>query len=146
MPRPQKPQALYVSNGWYLEIPGLISPHFETLEGLSKKTGTVDIVDAGTNIKYKFNSQIIDFGEITLTRTLDGSSDDIVFKQLVDSSIDLGIKYVGVLVKMHFGREVYRIAFEGLAFKEYNFPTFDVNAEEKQTISVPATVDVWIQV
>jgi len=73
MGKPKKPTALYVVNGWYIELPGLVSPHFERLSGLSKKTGTVEIVDAGTNIKYKFNGQIIDFGTITLERTMDGS-------------------------------------------------------------------------
>lgn len=146
MPYPQKPQGLYVVNGWYLELPGLVSPHFETLEGLSKKTGTVDIVDAGTNIRYKFNGQIIDFGQITLTRTMDGTIDDISMRTLVEASIRQGVKYAGALVKMHFGNEVYRILFDGLGFKEENYPTFDINAEEKQQISYVATVDSWIMV
>lgn len=129
-----------------MELPGLVSPHFETLEGLSLKTGIVDIVDAGTNIKYKFNDQIIDFGQITLSRTADGSSDDAAFEQLVQAGIRTGVTYVGALVKLHFGVEVYRIFMNGIGFKEFNWPTFDVNSGEKLRQSVVATVQEWVKV
>lgn len=142
--KPQKPIGVFVTNGWYLELPGLVSPQFETLSGLSKKTGTVEVVDAGTNVKYKFSSQIVDFGEITLTRPYDGSSDDILMRAMANSSITEGVKYAGVLVKQNFGVEVYRIAFEGLRFVEENYPDFNKEAEEKQAISYACTVDSWL--
>ncbi|MCE7766847.1 hypothetical protein GQL56_29930, partial [Pseudomonas putida] len=72
MPKPQRPNDLYVNNGWYLEIPGLVSPHFETLEGVQKAANKVSIVDAGSNKKYQFGTQIIDFGEMSLSRTYQG--------------------------------------------------------------------------
>jgi len=144
MPKPQKPTNVFVTNGWYMELPGLVSPQFESLSGLSKKTGTVEVVDAGTNVKYKFSSQIVDFGTITLVRPYDGSSDDVLMRALVNASITEGIKYAGVLVKRHFGNEVYRIAFEGLMFTEETYPDFNTGAEEKQNISYVANVDSWI--
>jgi hypothetical protein len=143
---PQKPKALYVANGWYLELPGLISPHFETFTGLGKRTGTVTIVDAGTNITYKFSSQIKDYGTIGLTRTMNGSSDDNAMDLLVNNSIENGTKYVGTLVKRHFSRIVFAIAFEGLAFTEYNWPDFNISSEDKLTMTYSATVDTWLKV
>ena len=47
--KPQKPQDVYVANGWYLNIPvpGIMSDAiFETLEGMQKQSGTVETVDA----------------------------------------------------------------------------------------------------
>jgi hypothetical protein len=146
MGAPQRPKALYVTNGWYLELPGLVSPHFETLSGLKKSTGVVEIVDAGTNIKYKFHSQIIDFGAITLTRTFDGSPDDLAMRVLVDSSIAAGLQFDGVLVKKHFGQIVFSIGFSGLGFTSANYPTFDINAEEKFTVELEAFVTIWLHV
>lgn len=143
MPVPQRPTALFVVNGWYLELPGLVSPHFQTLSGLSKKTGRTEIVDAGTNIKFKFNDQIIDFGEITLARTMDGSSDDPVFRALVDASIHFGIKHAGVLIKRHHGVPVFSIAFDGLKFETYEHPEYDVNSGNQLSIRTLASVDIW---
>lgn len=145
MPRPQRPSDLFVTNGWYLELPGLISPHFETLSGLSKKTGKVEIVDAGSNIRYKFSGQITDFGAITLGRTYDGSSDDSVFRALVEAG-RRGTKIAGVLVNLHHGTEVFRIAFQGLLFLAETYPDFDINTEEKLKITYNAEVDQWILV
>ena len=79
MGKPQKPQDVYVVNGWYLNIPvpGIMSDGlFETLEGMQKSSGTVDVVDAGTNRKYKFTDQLVDYGEMTLTRPYNGSAAD----------------------------------------------------------------------
>lgn len=144
MPLPQKPTALYVTNGWYLELPGLVSPKFETLSGLKKSTGQVEIVDAGTNIKYKFSGQILDFGQITLSRTMDGSTDDIAMQFLVQNAMSSGLKIAGVLVKRHFNNIVFSIAFDGLLFIDETYPDFDINAEEKLMVQYTATVDTWL--
>lgn len=143
---PQKPNDLYVVNGWYLELPGLVSPHFETLDGLQKVTGTVDIVDAGTNIKYKFPSQIIDYGDLTLTRTMKGDADDKALQALVNECIENGLKVSGVLVKLHHTKEVFRLAFVGFRFVGMTYPSWDVNGEEKFLVSYTATVDYWLNV
>lgn len=145
MARPQKPNAAFVTNGWYFELPGLVSPHFEQISGISKKTGNVQIVDAGSNIKYNFSSQILDFGQISLSRTRDGSSDDRVMAGLVEASIATGAKFAGVMVKLHFGKEVYRIAFTGLKFMEENRPEYNTSSEEKELVQYTATVDTWIE-
>ena len=59
-----KPTDYLVTNGWELQLPnipgvpatsGLL---FKTLDGLQKMTNNVELVDSGTNVKYKFVSQI----------------------------------------------------------------------------------------
>jgi hypothetical protein len=146
MPKPQKPKAAYAVNGWYLEIPGLISPRFETLSGLKKSTGSIEVVDAGSNVKYKFASQIIDFGTISLTRNMDGSVDDINIDALSEASISSGLKFAGVLVKLHFGKPVFSIGFEGLRFTEDSFNDFNIESEEKMVRTYQMTVDTWLRI
>lgn len=146
MATPQKPQDLYVVNGWYLNIPipGILSNAiFETLEGLGKTSGNVDIVDAGTNRKYKFSTQITEYTDMTLTRTYQGNAVDRALEALVTTMIENGVKLPVTAVKMHNGQEVLTYVFEGFRFNSANYPTFDVNGEEKFTVSYGATCDAW---
>lgn len=146
MPRPTPPKDLYVANGWYLELPGLTSPHFETLEGVGRESDDVEIVDAGTNKKHKFGTQIIDFTEMTLTRTRQGTEDDALLLAMVRECIERGLKVPCVAVKLHKQVEVFRIVFDGFRFKKHNMPTFDVNSTEKFLETFGATCDGWDEV
>lgn len=146
MARPQKPQDVYVVNGWYLNIPvaGIMSDGlFETLEGMQKSSGTVEVVDAGTNRKYKFTDQLVDYGEMTLTRPYNGSAADRAMEILVNTMIENGIKLPVTAVKMHQGKEVMTIVFEGFAFNAANYPTFDTGGSDKFTVSYTAHCDGW---
>ena len=144
--KPQKPQDVYVANGWYLNIPvpGIMSDAiFETLEGMQKQSGTVETVDAGTNRKYKFSTQLTDYGEMTLTRSYQGNVTDRALEILVNQMIENGLKLPVQAVKMHNGKEVFTIVFEGFRFLSANYPTFDIASEEKFTVSYRATCDGW---
>ena len=144
--KPQKPQEVYVANGWYLNIPvpGIMSDAiFETLEGMQKQSGTVETVDAGTNRKYKFSTQLTDYGEMTLTRSYQGNATDRALEVLVNQMIENGLKLPVQAVKMHNGKEVFTIVFEGFRFLSANYPTFDIASEEKFTVSYGATCDGW---
>lgn len=144
--KPQKPQDLYVVNGWYLTIPvaGIMSDGiFETLEGMQVQSGSVEIVDAGTNKKYRFSDQITDYGEMTLTRTYQGNAADRALEVLVRTMIDNGLKLPVTAVKMHNGQEVFTVVFEGFRFNSTTFPTWDVNGTDKFTVSYGATCDGW---
>ena len=144
--KPQKPQYVYVANGWYLNIPvpGIMSDAiFETLEGMQKQSGTVETVDAGTNRKYKFSTQLTDYGEMTLTRSYQGNATDRALEVLVNQMIENGLKLPVQAVKMHNGKEVFTIVFEGFRFLSANYPTFDIASEEKFTVSYGATCDGW---
>lgn len=144
--KPQKPQDIYVANGWYLNIPvpGIMSDAiFETLEGMQKQSGTVETVDAGTNRKYKFSTQLTDYGEMTLTRSYQGNATDRALEVLVNQMIENGLKLPVQAVKMHNGKEVFTIVFEGFRFLSANYPTFNIASEEKFTVSYGATCDGW---
>lgn len=146
MAKPQKPQDIYVVNGWYLNIPvpGILSDGlFETLEGMAKSSGVVEVVDAGTNKKYKFTDQLTDYGEMTLTRPYNGSAADRAMEVLVNTMIENGLKLPVTAVKMHQGKEVLTIIFEGFAFSAANYPTFDVAGADKFTVSYTAHCDGW---
>ena len=146
MAKPQKPQDVYVTNGWYLNIPvpGIMADGlFETLEGMSQSSGVVEVVDAGTNRKYKFTDQLTDYGEMTLTRPYNGSTADRAMEVLVTTMIENGIKVPVSAVKMHQGKEVFTILFEGFSFSAANYPTFDVAGTEKFIVSYTAHCDGW---
>lgn len=146
MARPQKPQDVYVNNGWYLNIPieGIQSDGlFETLSGMGMQSGVVEVVDAGTNIKYKFSDQMVDFTNMTLTRSYNGSAADRAMETLVKTMIQTGLKLPVTAVKMHHGKEVLTIVFEGFSFSEANYPDFDVAGTDKFTVSYAAHCDGW---
>ena len=146
MAKPQKPQDVYVANGWYLNIPvaGINSDGlFETLEGMGKSSGVVEVVDAGTNKKYKFTDQLTDYSEMTLTRPYNGSAADRAMEVLVNTMIENGLKLPVTAVKMHHGKEVLTIIFEGFSISAANYPTFDVGSSEKFTVSYTAHCDDW---
>lgn len=145
MPFPQRPTDLFVTNGWYIDLPGLVSPHFETLEGLQKVSNSVEIVDAGTNRKYKFPTQILDHGEMTLTRTEQGTPDDLVLKTLADSMISQGIKVNATVYKLHHQQIQFTVLLEGFRIAGYTYPSFDVNGEDKFIISYTCTCDGWVR-
>jgi len=140
-----KPVDALTANHFHFEVPGLISPHFHKLEGISKKSGEVFIVDGSTNIKHKFSSQLKDFGDITLTRTLDGSVDDISMRALVDSCLNEGFRFDGNLVKQHNGQEAFRVLFLGLRIKEVQYPSLDTASEERFDIKYVCSVSEWIE-
>lgn len=146
MAKPQKPQDVYVANGWYLNIPvaGINSDGlFETLEGMGKSSGVVEVVDAGTNKKYKFTDQLTGYSEMTLTRPYNGSAADRAMEVLVNTMIENGLKLPVTAVKMHQGKEVFTIIFEGFAISAANYPTMDVGSSDKFTVSYTAHCDGW---
>ena len=110
---------------------------------MQKQSGTVETVDAGTNRKYKFSTQLTDYGEMTLTRSYQGNVTDRALEILVNQMIENGLKLPVQAVKMHNGKEVFTIVFEGFRFLSANYPTFDISSEEKFTVSYGATCDGW---
>lgn len=146
MAKPQRPQDVYVTNGWYLTIPmaGIQSDGlFETLEGVGKSSGVVEVVDAGTNRKYKFTDQLTDFSEMTLTRPYNGSTADSAMEALVTTMIETGLKLPVTATKLHHGQPVFTIAFEGFHISAVSYPSFDVAGQDKFTVSYTAHCDGW---
>ena len=95
MAKPQKPQDAFVANGWYLNLPvaGILSNGlFETLEGMGKSSGNVEMVDAGSNHVYNLTDQLTRYDEMTLTRTYQGNAADRAMEALVSTMIETGMK------------------------------------------------------
>lgn len=142
----QKPQDAYVVNGWYLNlpVPGILSEGlFETLEGMGKSSGNVEMVDAGSNHVYNFTDQLTRYDEMTLTRTYQGNATDRAMEALVSTMIETGLKLPATAVKMHHGQEVFTIVFEGFRFTAVKMPTLDVAGSDKFTVSYTAMCDGW---
>ena len=141
-----KPQDAYVVNGWYLNlpVPGILSEGlFETLEGMGKSSGNVEMVDAGSNHVYNFTDQLTRYDEMTLTRTYQGNATDRAMEALVSTMIETGLKLPATAVKMHHGQEVFTIVFEGFRFTAVKMPTLDVAGSDKFTVSYTAMCDGW---
>jgi hypothetical protein len=146
MARMQKPQDALVVNGWYLNlpVPGILSEGlFETLEGMGKSSGNVEMVDAGSNHVYNFTDQLTRYDEMTLTRTYQGNATDRAMEALVSTMIETGLKLPATAVKMHHGQEVFAIVFEGFRFTAVKMPTLDVAGSDKFTVSYTAMCDGW---
>jgi len=143
---PLKPTDQLTANHWYFEIPGLISPLFHSLEGIEQKSGEVSIVDGATNIKHKFSSQLKEYSDVTLTRTMDGSIDDQTMRVLVNKCMNEGLRFDGNLVKLHNGREVFRILFLGCRIKNYAHPSLKTDGEEKYDNKYTLSVSEWVEI
>ena len=143
---PLRPTDLYTNNHWYFEIPGLISPHFHTLEGIEQKSGEVFIVDGSTNIKHRFSSQLKEYNDIVLTRGMDGSVDDATMRVLVQKCMNEGFRFDGNLVKMHNGQEVFRILFLGCRIKNYAHPSLKTDGEERYDNKYTLSVSEWVEI
>jgi hypothetical protein len=132
-------------NGWTLSLPGLVAPAFHKLQGMSKKTGVMTTVDAGTNQQLNFSDGIEECGQVTMIRTRDGSADDKTFAGFFDDTL-AGKKVNGVLTQHRHGKQVLSIAFTGMIFPEYSLTDFDTNAKgdsAKSDQKIQAHVDHW---
>lgn len=143
-----RPIDLFVVNGWYLQgLPGLVEPHFETLESVAKGNGDVTIVDAGTNKTTTFSDQIITFDEFSLTRTHQGTADDQALDLLVESCIQFSTIYPLVrAIKKHKLKNVLEIAFINFRFKKKSEPNWDVNGTDKFTKTFACTCQDWYEI
>lgn len=143
---PTRPNDLFTSNHFYLEIPGLVSPQFHTVEGIGVESGEVTLVDGYTNIQHKFSSQLKKAKDVTLTRSKDGSVDDLALKALTKKCLDEGFRFDCHLVKRHNGNEVFRILLLGCRIKTVDYPTHQTDAEErydmKYMLSVTEVVEL----
>lgn len=142
MPPPVQRDIIPV-NGWIIEIDGLSAPHFHKLAGLSKKTGTLEVVDGGTNRKYFFSDGVQEHGSLTFTRTRDKSPDDAAFIAFQNEYWATGAKLDGQLIQFRFGTEILRINFQGLGFNEMALTDFDTMGSDKSDIIGNATCDWW---
>lgn len=146
MGKPNAPTNLFTANNWYFELQGLVSPHFQTLEGISLTSGEISVVDGATNIRHKFSNQLKDFGDIILTRGYDGSVDDDFMRALQAVSMNSCQRFDGNLVKLHCGKEVFRILFLGMRIKSVEHPSLGTSSEEAYNVKYTCSVSEWVEV
>ena len=140
------PSDLIPVNGWTMELPGLSSPQFHKLQGLSKKTGVMTVIDGGTNRAFNFSDGILECGPITFTRTRDGSSDDKAFAQFIADAIKSGKKVNGTFVQYRHGKQSLKILFTGMLMNDYKLSDFDTASKgdgAKSDQTYVAQVDNW---
>jgi len=139
---------LYPVNGWLMELPGLTSPAFHKLQGLSKKTGLMTTVDGGTNVQLSFSDGIVEHGPVTLVRTRDGSANDNAFAAFFAEAVK-GKKLNGVMTQKRNGVQIMKIMFTGCLFNEYSLTDFDTNGKgdsAKSDQKAVAQVEGWEEV
>jgi len=140
------PNDLIPVNGWVMELPGLTSPQFHKLQGLSKKTGVMTTIDGGTNRQFSFSDGILECGPITIVRTRDGSADDKAFAAYVADVVASGKKINGTFVQFRHGKQVLKVLFTGLLMNDYKLSDFDTLSKgdgSKSDQTYVAQVDNW---
>jgi len=134
----------YRTNEFVVEIEGIESPGIQHVTGLDE--GTVDAIeqpDGGSNTKHKISSGLIHYDDLTLERNMDGTQADDAFRAWFTEMFKLDgtgtgsqLRRNGSVVKLQFGKEVMRFAFEGAWIKSSKFSDLNAGSSElmKQTI------------
>ena len=147
----------YRGNEFVVEIGVKESPSITKVSGLSLgETDTIDFHEGGTNVIHKVSSGIVKFQPLTIERYVDGSPDDAAFKSYFESMFKLGgasqggstVRQDGAIVKKHFGKEVFRLAFYGAWVKSAHFSDLEAgsNTLMKQTVVLEHDGMEWIPV
>jgi phage tail-like protein len=132
------------TNEFVVEIEGIESPGIQHVTGLDEGTiDTIDQFDGGSNIKHKVSSGLIAYDDLTLERNMDGTQADEAFRTWFGEMFKIDgtgtgsqLRRNGSVVKMQFGKEVMRFAFEGAWIKSSKFSDLNAGSSElmKQTI------------
>jgi len=139
----------YRTHEFYLDIDLIPSPGITKVSGLTD--GEVDAIeqpDGGSPFVHKIPSTIIKYGDITLERHMDGTDTDAKFKEWFQtmflangSGTAATIRKNGSIVKLQFGQEVMRFAFEGAWIKSSKFADFDAKSDGLLTQTVVLAVE-----
>lgn len=128
------------NNHFVLEIEGISSPAIDEVTGISLgEAGTVEIVDAGTNLVEKISSGIVRFQPLTLMKIADGTQADRDWLAWFTLTFDLNnptanlgsqSRKNGAIIKKEYGVEVARFAFVGGWIKSFTAPDLASGNEE----------------
>ena len=134
----------YRTNEFFVVIDNIPSPGITKVTGLSEgDVDHIDQADGGSNITHKISSGIIKFDDLTLERNMDGTKADEDFKDWFQEMFKMDgkgtgsqLRKNGSVVKLQFGEEVLRFAFEGAWMKSSKFTDLDAATSDlmKQTI------------
>jgi phage tail-like protein len=136
----------YRTNEFIVEIEGIESPGITRVSGLGEgNVESIDQPDGGSNITHKISSGLITFDELTLERNMDGTRADEDFRlwftemfKLDGTGVGSQLRRNGSVVKLQFGQEVMRFAFEGAWIKSSKFSDLDAGSSElmKHTLTI----------
>lgn len=134
----------YRTNEFVVEIEGIESPGITSVNGLGEgDVESIDQADGGSNVTHKISSGLITYDDLTLERNMDGTQADEDFRawfsemfKLDGTGVGSQLRRNGSIVKLQFGEEVLRFAFEGAWIKSSKFSNLDAGSSElmKQTI------------
>jgi len=131
-------------NGWVMELPGMVNPHITKLQGLNRKTGSIEVIDGGSNRKFFFSDGVLEHGPLTIMRTRDGTDEDIKFSAFFDAARKKGTKIDGTLLQFRHCNQVMKIKFTGLLLNEESLTDFDVDGgTTKSEMTIIAQCDFW---
>lgn len=131
-------------NGFTLEIEGTPFISISKCTGPNRQIGELLKADGGTGKLVKFSDGVINFGDWGFTRWLDPSNqENQAISQFVTDSICEGTKHDAVLIKWHHGKEVGRVTFTGLLFKQEQYPDLDKAGSGAFEVVVTCGVDYW---
>jgi phage tail-like protein len=134
----------YRTNEFVVEIEGIESPNITHVTGLDE--GTVEAInqpDGGSNITHKVSSGLVHYDDLTLERNMDGTPADEAFRswfsemfKIDGTGVGSQLRRNGSVVKLQFGKEIMRFAFEGAWIKSSKFSDLNAGSSElmKQTI------------
>jgi phage tail-like protein len=134
----------YRTNEFVVQIEGLDRPGITSVSGLDEgSVEAIDQPDGGSNVTHKISSGLITYDDLTLERNLDGTPADQEFQDWFTEMFRLDgtgtgsrLRRNGSVVKLQFGEEVLRLAFEGAWIKSSSFSDLDAGSSGlfKQTI------------
>ena len=134
----------YRTNEFIVEIEGIESPGITNVTGLDEgSVEAIDQPDGGSNITHKISSGLVTYDDLTLERNMDGTQADEGFRDWFTEMFKIDgtgtgsqLRRNGSVVKLQFGQEVMRLAFEGAWIKSSKFSDLDAGTSAllKQTI------------
>ena len=134
----------YRTNEFLVEIEGIESPGITNVTGLEEgSVEAIDQSDGGSHVTHKISSGLITYEDLTLERNLDGTPADEAFRawftemfKIDGTGVGSRLRRNGSVVKLQFGQEVMRLAFEGAWIKSSKFTDLDAGTSAlfKQTI------------
>ena len=137
----------YRANEFILVIDGTESPGVSKISGLSEgEVETIEQADAGTNHVYKVAASKVKFDSLTIERYVDGSPEDVRFREWFRSIFKLnsasqggsGVRKNGMIEKRHNGEKVLTFAFYNGWIKSSKFTDLEAGSTAllKQTIVI----------
>lgn len=133
------------ANEFVLVIDGIPSPGVSKISGLSEgEIDTIEQADGGSNRVHKIAAAKVKFDSLTIERYLDGSPQDIRFRDWFRESFNINsnaqggssMRRTGTIEKRHNGEKVLTFLFKGAWVKSSKFTDLEAGSTAlmKQTI------------